>query len=53
MNDGVVEGLLERTGGWPTGVRLAALALEGGQDPAAFVAGFAGDDRSVIDYLVS
>ena len=34
LNDGVLERLVERTGGWPTGVRLAALALEGGQDPA-------------------
>ena len=39
--------------GWPTGVRLAALSLEDGQDPAAFVESFAGDDRSVSDYLIS
>jgi LuxR family maltose regulon positive regulatory protein len=53
LDDGVLERLLERTGGWPTGVRLAALSLEGGRDPAAFVDSFAGDDRGVSDYLVS
>jgi LuxR family transcriptional regulator, maltose regulon positive regulatory protein len=53
LDDRVVEGLLERTGGWPTGVRLAAVALEGREDPEAFVESFAGDDRSVSDYLVN
>jgi LuxR family transcriptional regulator, maltose regulon positive regulatory protein len=53
LSDGVLERLLERTGGWPTGVRLAALSLQGGQHPAAFVDGFAGDDRGVSDYLIS
>ena len=53
LNDRVLERLLARTGGWPTGVRLAALSLRGEQDPAAFVDSFAGDDRSVSDYLVS
>ena len=43
--------LLERTEGWPAGVRLAALSLEETADPAAFVESFAGDDRSVSDYL--
>jgi LuxR family maltose regulon positive regulatory protein len=45
--------LLERTEGWPAGVRLAALSLEGKSDVAAFVESFAGDDRGVSDYLVS
>jgi LuxR family transcriptional regulator, maltose regulon positive regulatory protein len=45
--------LLERTEGWPAGVRLAALSLEGTADSAAFLESFAGDDRGVSDYLSS
>ena len=52
LDDGVLEQLLERTGGWPTGVRLAAVSLQDGQDPAEFIDSFAGDDRSVSDYLI-
>jgi LuxR family maltose regulon positive regulatory protein len=45
-----VVGLVERTEGWPVGVYLAALSIRaGGGAPA--VAGFAGDDRLVGDYL--
>jgi LuxR family maltose regulon positive regulatory protein len=39
------------TEGWPAGLRLAALTLRDHPDPASFVAEFAGDDRSVADYL--
>jgi LuxR family maltose regulon positive regulatory protein len=52
LDDRELELLLERTGGWPTGVRLAALSLESTPDPAAFLESFAGDDRGVSDYLV-
>jgi LuxR family maltose regulon positive regulatory protein len=44
--------LQARTEGWAVGVRLAALSLQGQPDPHRFVAEFAGDDRSVADYLV-
>jgi LuxR family transcriptional regulator, maltose regulon positive regulatory protein len=45
-----VVGLVGRTEGWPVGVYLAALSIRaGGGAPA--VAGFAGDDRLVGDYL--
>src|SRR5207248_1054355 len=30
---------------------LAALSLSGRQDPSAFIAAFAGDDRHIVDYL--
>lgn len=43
--------LHERTDGWPAGVQLAALGLREADDPEAFVADFAGDDRHVADYL--
>jgi LuxR family maltose regulon positive regulatory protein len=44
--------LQARTEGWAVGLRLAALSLQGQPDPRRFVAEFAGDDRSVADYLV-
>ena len=44
--------LQARTEGWAVGLRLAALSLQGQPDPHRFVAEFAGDDRSVADYLV-
>ena len=43
--------LLTLTEGWPAGMRLAALSLEGGDDPGRFVEEFSGADRSVADYL--
>ena len=43
--------LHERTEGWPAGVYLAALSLRKTADPAAFVAGFGGSNRHVVDYL--
>ena len=47
-----VETLEGRTEGWIAALQLAALSLEHRDDPAAFIAGFAGDDRFVVDYLV-
>jgi LuxR family maltose regulon positive regulatory protein len=47
-----VDVLAGRTEGWIAALQLAALSLQGRGDPAAFIAGFAGDDRFVVDYLV-
>jgi LuxR family transcriptional regulator, maltose regulon positive regulatory protein len=41
-----------RTEGWAAGLRLAALSLQKEPDPHRFVAEFAGDEKSVADYLV-
>ena len=41
-----------RTEGWIAALQLAALSLQGRDDVAGFIAGFAGDDRYVVDYLV-
>jgi LuxR family maltose regulon positive regulatory protein len=41
-----------RTEGWIAALQLAALSLQGRPDVAGFIAGFAGDDRYVVDYLV-
>jgi LuxR family maltose regulon positive regulatory protein len=41
----------ERTEGWVAGLQLAALSLQGHPDIAAFVEGFSGSHRYVLDYL--
>jgi LuxR family maltose regulon positive regulatory protein len=43
--------LAARTEGWVAGLQLAALSLQGRTDVAAFVAGFSGSHRYVLDYL--
>src|SRR5438874_949395 len=59
--DGTVGGVLtaqdvatldQRTEGWIAALQLAALSMQGRDDPASFIAGFAGDDRYIVDYLV-
>src|SRR5262249_54759434 len=47
-----VELLEQRTEGWIAALQLAALSMQGREDLAGFIAGFAGDDRFVLDYLV-
>ncbi|QJY47975.1 LuxR C-terminal-related transcriptional regulator [Pseudonocardia broussonetiae] len=47
-----VDVLHRRTGGWPAGLRLAALGLAESADREAFLTQFSGDDRSVADYLI-
>ena len=41
-----------RTEGWIAALQLAGLSMHGRGDVAEFIAGFAGDDRYVVDYLV-
>jgi LuxR family maltose regulon positive regulatory protein len=48
-----VAALETRTEGWIAALQLAALSLRGrGGNTASFIAGFAGDDRFVVDFLV-
>ncbi len=47
-----VAALEERTEGWIAALQLAALSMQGRDDVAGFIAGFTGDDRFVVDYLV-
>ncbi|HEY6887142.1 MAG TPA: AAA family ATPase, partial [Solirubrobacter sp.] len=49
----LVAALCARTEGWAAGLRLAALSLQGRDDPERFVMEFAGDDRVVGDYLLA
>ena len=41
-----------RTEGWIAALQLAALSMQGRDDVAGFIDGFAGDDRYIVDYLV-
>jgi LuxR family transcriptional regulator, maltose regulon positive regulatory protein len=47
-----VAALEERTEGWIAALQLAALSIQGRDDVAGFIAGFSGDDRYIVDYLV-
>lgn len=44
--------LVTRTDGWAAGLRLAARSLRDVDDIDAFLADFAGDDRTVADFLM-
>ncbi len=46
-----VAALEERTEGWIAALQLAALSMQGREDVSAFIAGFTGDDRYIVDYL--
>src|SRR6266542_2267012 len=46
-----VAALEGRTEGWIAALQLAALSMQGREDTAAFIAGFAGDGRYIVDYL--
>src|SRR3954452_12782312 len=46
-----VDALEGRTEGWIAALQLAALSMQGRDDVAAFIAGFAGDNRYIVDYL--
>jgi LuxR family maltose regulon positive regulatory protein len=52
VRDQDIVALGTRTEGWIAALQLAALSMQGRDDVAAFVAGFSGDDRFVVDYLV-
>jgi LuxR family transcriptional regulator, maltose regulon positive regulatory protein len=51
LSDSVVAALEARTEGWAAGLQLAALSLRGYADVNAFVEGFSGSHRYVLDYL--
>jgi LuxR family transcriptional regulator, maltose regulon positive regulatory protein len=52
LGDAEVRHLHDRTEGWPAGLYLAALSLGDRADRDEFVAGFAGTDRHIVDYLM-
>jgi LuxR family maltose regulon positive regulatory protein len=52
LSDTDIAALEGRTEGWIAALQLAALSMQGREDLAGFIAGFAGDDRYIVDYLV-
>lgn len=52
LAEGDVAALEGRTEGWIAALQLAALSIQGRDDAAGFIAGFSGDDRYIVDYLV-
>jgi ATP/maltotriose-dependent transcriptional regulator MalT len=46
-----VTALEGRTEGWIAALQLAALSMQGREDVTAFIDGFAGDDRYIVDFL--
>ncbi len=52
LTDADLAALEARTEGWVAALQLAALSLRDRDDRSSFIAGFAGDDRFVVDYLV-
>ena len=48
-----VAALERRTEGWVAGLQLAALSMQGLADTASFIKAFAGDDRYIVDYLIT
>jgi LuxR family transcriptional regulator, maltose regulon positive regulatory protein len=47
-----IDTLGTRTEGWIAALQLAALSMQGRDDPSSFITEFAGDDRFIVDYLV-
>ena len=45
--------LVEQTGGWAAGLRLATMSLATTDDPDGFLTDLAGNDRAIADYLIS
>ncbi len=52
LHEAQIAALGERTEGWIAALQLAALSVQGRADASEFIAGFAGDDRFIVDYLV-
>ena len=53
LTESQLERLVERTEGWPAGLRLVAVHLDGVDDLAAAVSAFSGEDHSVAGYLLT
>lgn len=53
LPDSVTDLLHERTEGWATGLRLAALSLAGRANPEDLAIDFSGSERTVAEYLLS
>jgi LuxR family maltose regulon positive regulatory protein len=52
LSDDQLRALLDRTQGWPVGLRLAAMSLSSTEDIAEGIARFTGTHQSVAEYLI-
>ncbi len=58
LDAGSVAALVNRTEGWAAGLQMASIALQsylatrGGKDGFAFIEGFSGTNRHILDYLL-
>ena len=52
LPEAAVETLNSKTEGWPAGLQMAALSLQGRQDAARFIQNFSGSNRYILEYLV-
>jgi ATP/maltotriose-dependent transcriptional regulator MalT len=52
LDAGAVAVLKERTEGWIAGLQMAALSMRDREDVAAFIEGFSGTNRYILDYLL-
>jgi LuxR family maltose regulon positive regulatory protein len=46
-----VSALDQRTEGWVVGLQMAALSMQGKDEPAAFIEAFTGSNRHILDFL--
>ena len=51
LSDSDAADLVERTEGWPAGIYMVALSLRNHPAPHAFIHGFTGSNRFVVDFL--
>jgi len=47
-----ISSLERRTEGWIAGLQLAALSMQGRDDPSGFIQAFTGSSRFILDYLI-
>ena len=47
-----IAALESRTEGWIAGLQLAAISMQGHQDPTSFIKSFSGNHHFVMDYLI-
>lgn len=52
LSGDTVQSLDERAEGWVAGLRLAALSLQDGADPAALASAFRGTQHHILDFLL-
>lgn len=52
LSDKDIADLENRTEGWVTGLKLAAISMQGQIDKAGFIRNFTGSHRYILDYLI-